>query len=378
MRIRKFAIIGAFVVLMILTACNSANTNTNSSEQDEKASPAPQAEKAPENQVPENQALENQVEVKANYLFTANEGGSISKIDVASNEVLDTFEVEGAVHNVQISPDGKVLAATVVPEMEKEGADHDDDEHGMAMNGFTHFFDVASGALIKSVEVGNHPAHVVYTNDGKYAWVTNNEDNNVSVIETVDYKVIQTVETGKGPHGFRISADDKFAYVANMGEDTVSVIDIAAMKESKRIKVGATPVTTAITADGKILMVTLNTENVLAIVDLTTEQVDKIEVGIGPAQVYVQADDRYVFVANQGTAENPSTTVTKVDLAERKVAATIETGDGAHGLLTSPDTKRLYVTNMFEDTLSIIDNETNQVISTINTGKTPNGVTMTP
>jgi DNA-binding beta-propeller fold protein YncE len=40
-------------------------------------------------------------------------------------------------------------------------------------------------------------------------------------------------------------------------------------------------------------VVTLNSENVVAIVDLETDQVEKIEVGIGPAQVYVQSDDRY-------------------------------------------------------------------------------------
>jgi len=368
MKIRKFAIVGAIVLLIILAACN--NSNTNGTEQTEKASPT-------------DQVSENQDEVKSTYLFTANEGGSISKIDVENNEVMDTFEVEGAVHNVQISPDGKVLAATVVPEMKEEGAAHDDGEadddgHGMAMNGNAQFFDVTTGTLIKSVEVGNHPAHVVYTNDGKYALVTNNEDNNVSIIDIKDYKVIETVETGNGPHGFRISADDKFAYIANMGEDTVSVIDIIAMEESKRIKVGAAPVTTGITKDGKTLVVTLNSENVVAIVDLETDQVEKIEVGIGPAQVYVQSDDRYAFVANQGTVENPSRTITKVDLIERKAIATIETGDGAHGLITSPDSKKLFVTNMFEDTLSIIDNETNQVISTISTGKTPNGVTITP
>lgn len=347
-----------FVLLMMIAACSNP-------EQDKKAS------------IPD-QTSESQDEVLTTYLFTANEGGSISKIDLTKNEVTDTIEVDGTVHNVQISPDGKVLAATVVPEMKEEGAVHDDDGHGMAMNGYAQFYDMASGKLIKSVEVGNHPAHVVYTNNGKYALVTNNDDNNVSIIEIKDYRVIKTVQTGKGPHGFRISADDKFAYIANMSEDTVSVIDITVMKESKRIKVGDTPVTTGITKDGKTLLVTLNSENALAIVDLTTAQVIKIVVGIGPAQVYIQADDRYAFVANQGTEENPSRNVTKVDIVERKAVATIETGDGAHGLITSTNTKMLYVTNMYEDTLSIIDNDTEQVVSTIKIGKTPNGITITP
>lgn len=55
--------------------------------------------------------------------------------------------------------------------------------------------------------------------------VTNNEDNNVSVIDAKNYKLITNVAVGKGPHGFRISSDSKYTYVVNMGEDTVSVVD---------------------------------------------------------------------------------------------------------------------------------------------------------
>ncbi|WP_238579150.1 YncE family protein [Neobacillus niacini] len=50
----------------------------------------------------------------------------------------------------------------------------------------------------------------------KYALVTNNEDNNVSIIDLASYKVIQNITTGKGPHGFRIAADSKTAYIANI------------------------------------------------------------------------------------------------------------------------------------------------------------------
>lgn len=130
------------------------------------------------------------------YIFTADEGGSISKIDAATNEVVTTIEVDGTVHNVQVSPDGKMLGATVVPEMkhgeETQGDDthgedpHGDDGHGsmsMEMNGKALFFDIKTNELLKTIEVGNHPAHFVFTENGKYALVSNNEDNNVSVID---------------------------------------------------------------------------------------------------------------------------------------------------------------------------------------------------
>lgn len=48
----------------------------------------------------------------ASYYFTANEGGSITKIDSATNKVLETIKDKGEPHNVQVSPYGKIVAYT--------------------------------------------------------------------------------------------------------------------------------------------------------------------------------------------------------------------------------------------------------------------------
>lgn len=311
------------------------------------------------------------------YYFTANEGGSISKIDASSNEVVKTIEVDGLVHNIQVSPDGKTIGATVVPTVE-HGESHGEShgEESIEMKGQALFFDIDTDELLKSVDVGNHPAHIVFTENGKYALVTNNEDNNVSIIDTESYSLIETMDTGKGPHGFRVSADSQKAYVANMGEDTVSVLNLEAMKEERKITVGSTPVTTGLTSDGRTLVATLNRENLLAIVDLATDQVETVEVGKGPAQVYMDGNNQFAYVANQGTEDDPSNSVSVVELGSKKIVVTIETGKGAHGVVISPDSKRLYVTNMYENTVSVIDILQNKVIETIEVGETPNGISI--
>jgi YVTN family beta-propeller protein len=313
---------------------------------------------------------ETKVEQKTSYYYTANEGGSISKIDTATNKVLETIKVAGAPHNVQLSPDGKIVASTSAAMMEKGKTEHG----SMSMSGSALFYDVETNKLIKTVDVGNHPAHIVFTSDGKHVLVTNNEDNNLSVIDAKGYAVVGKISTGKGPHGFRISKDSKYAYVANMGENTISVLDIGNFKEVRKITVGKTPVTTGITSDDKTLVTTVNSENALAIIDLSTDKIEKIPVGVGPAQVYIQSDDKFAFVANQGTEDKPSNTVSKIDLTTKKVVATIETGKGAHGVVTSTDNRFVYVTNMYDNTVSVIDNTSNKVIATVSVDKTPNGI----
>jgi YVTN family beta-propeller protein len=307
------------------------------------------------------------------FIYTANEGGSISKIDSKSMEVIQTLQVDGTVHNIQVSPNGSIVGATVVPSSGHGG--HSD--HSGAV-GKAVFYNTITDELIKEIEVGNHPAHIVFTENEKYALVTNNEDHTVAVIDLVDYAIVKSIPTGTGPHGFRISADSKYAYIANMGENSVSVINLNNLVEEKKIEVGSTPVTTAITSDGKTLLATLHTENAVAIVDLVSGESTKIQVEKGPAQVYLQNDNRYAFVANQGSEEAPSNSISKIDLGTKEVVATIETGKGAHGIVTSPDNQLVYVTNMFENTVSVIDNSQNKVIETISVDKVPNGISVTP
>ncbi|WHZ00470.1 beta-propeller fold lactonase family protein [Neobacillus sp. YX16] len=358
---KKYILVGLFFIFSIfLAACG--NTTDNRSKETTKE-PTKNAQTTQDDSKNE----------KENVAYTAEHGG-ITKVDASTNKTIKSIDIEGSVHNVQISPDGKILGATVVPETGEHGGH--DSGHEEKTNGFAVFYDVGTDEFINKVEVGSHPAHIVFTENMKYALVTNNQDNNVSIIDLATYKVIQNISTGNGPHGFRIAADSKTAYIANMGEDTISILDLDSMKESKKIVVGNTPVTTGITPDGKTLVVTLNAENSLAIINLENEKVEKVTVGEGPAQVYVQTDGKFAFVANQGTPENPSDSVSKIDLESRKVVATIKVGKGAHGVVTSDDNRFVYVTNMYENTVSIIKNEDNKVIATIEVGTEPNGITL--
>ena len=361
-RVMLISLITAIGVL--LAGCGSEESAKTEPEKSLETS----SEKAAE--TPSDKAEEPSNTGTEKFYFTANEGGTISKINAADNKVTATLKADGIVHNVQVSPDGKVVAATLVPGGTGGHGGHDEEMKGSVL-----FYDAKTNALLKTVEVGNHPAHVVYSKNGKHVLVTNNEDNTVSVIDAASYEVTNTLPTGKGPHGFRISANSQFAYIANMGEDTVSVINIDTMKEERKIRVGQAPVTAGVTKDGKKLAVTLFAENALAIYDLETNESVKVEVGVGPAQVYIGPNDRYAYVANQGTEDKPSSSMSIVDLSSKTLVDEIETGKGAHGVVTSADGKFAYVTNMFENTVSIIDLESKEV-STIDVGVIPNGITI--
>ena len=58
------------------------------------------------------------------------------------------------------------------------------------------------------------------------AYITNNQSNNVSVIDTRTNEVTATVPVGAGPWGVAVSPDGRKVYTANWYY-TVSVIDTA-------------------------------------------------------------------------------------------------------------------------------------------------------
>ena len=145
------------------------------------------------------------------------------------------------------------------------------------------------------------------------------------------------------------------------------------------IAAGKGPAQVGFTPDGRFGFVSLSEENKVAVIDPANRKViRKIAVGTVPIQLYATPDSKLVLVANQGTPKKPGTTVSVIDLASMKVAATITTGAGAHGVVISRDGSQAFVTNTYANTVSVIDIAERKVVATVPVGKGPNGISMLP
>ena len=317
-------------------------------------------------------------------VFVADQGSdSVTVVDVGSWKKLKTIPVGSNPHNVQVSPDGKRVWVTNNGRPGDAGKQHGDssgDGHGSGKGkGEVWAIDVDSYAVAKTVSVGSHPAHMVLTPDGRYAYVTNGGDGTVSVVDVQSGRLAATVKVGESPHGIRISPDGREAYVANLKGGTVSIIDTASMKESARMPVGKGPAQTGFTPDGRLAFVSLSGENQVAFIDPASRKViRKVAVGPGPIQLHATADGKRLLVANEGSEKQPGTTVSVIDVDSGQVAATVKTGRGAHGIAIGNDGRYAFVTNIYEGTMSVIDIGTMKVVATVPTGKAPNGITVSP
>jgi YVTN family beta-propeller protein len=318
-------------------------------------------------------------------VYVANEAAdTVSVIDAKSFKVLASVRVGKMPHNVQVSPDGKSAWVTNNGEPDPEGtathAGMGKAEHGaMARNGAVWVIDTGSDAVTGKVAVGLHPAHVVLTPDGGFAYVTNGGDNSVSVVDVASRAVVATIAAGKFPHGIRISPDGKHAYVANLKGGTVSVIDVASRKEIDQIPVGKGPAQVGFTPDGRLAFVSLSEEKAVAVIDPSNRKVTrKIAVGTVPIQLFATPDSSVLVVANQGSRANPGTSVSLVDLKTFEVIKTVQTGSGAHGVAIDRAGRLAYITNTYADTVSVLDIPARKVVATARVGKGPNGVSVSP
>lgn len=321
----------------------------------------------------------------ADKVYVANEeADTVSVLDSASFKMVATVRVGKMPHNVQVSPNGKLVWVTNNGELASAGApghpamgkgEHD----AMSKGGAVWVIDTDSDAVIAKIPVGLHPAHVVMTPDGRFAYVTNGGDNTVSVIDTSAQRVVATIQVGKFPHGIRVSPDGKQAYVANLKSGTVSVVDIASQKETAQIPVGKGPAQVGLTENGRLAFVSLSEEGAVAVIDPATRKVlRKVPVGATPIQVFATPDSRTLLVANQGSRKKPGKTVSMIDLDSFKVTKAVETGLGAHGVAVGRDGRYAYITNTYAGSVSVIDIKAQKVVATVPVGKGPNGISVRP
>ena len=204
---------------------------------------------------------------------------------------------------------------------------------------------------------------------GPRAYVSNERDGTVTVIDTNSDRVVSTIDVGARPRGIRTSPDGKLVYVALSfsSQQTPGTINQIAAIDTERGEVvakydaGTDPEQFAVSADGGRLFISNEDAGTASIVDTTSGKIlSTVVVGIEPEGVTISPDGRWVYV----TAET-SNTVSVIDTAKNDVVATFMVGARPRDAAFSPDGSRAYVTAELGRTLSVIDTRTHTVVRTI-------------
>jgi uncharacterized protein (TIGR03437 family) len=205
------------------------------------------------------------------------------------------------------------------------------------------------------------------------AYVANNGDNTVSVIDTSSNTVVATIHVGSGPEGVALTPDGTRLYVANDG-GAVWVIDTSNNTVVAKVTVGGDPYAVAITPDGPRVYVTQDNGAAVSAIDTSSNTViAKMSVPAPPSGVVITPDGRHAYVASGGISGNTGS-VSVIDTSSNTVVATVGLAGLPWGIAVTPDGTRIYVANSVptisggNGEVSVIDTSSNAVIANVMVG----------
>src|SRR5919112_1893099 len=175
-----------------------------------------------------------------------------------------------------------------------------------------------SEAPITDTASTEHTVLTSFTSGGPYVFVSNEDGNDVTVIDTKTDSVVGTLEPGQRPRGVRVSPDGKTLIVAVSGSPK-----------------GGPGV------DEKTLPPADRTKDGIALIDLSTgKKVANLPGGLDPESFAVSSDGKTIYASNEGGG-----TISVLDLKTNKIIATFHTGKRPRGIAFTPDGKKVYITN---------------------------------
>lgn len=211
--------------------------------------------------------------------------------------------------------------------------------------------------------------------------VLNKSEADVSILNAATGREVARLPVGIGPHEAATSPDGTTVVVCNYGQrqpgNTLTVLDMRKVAPVRTINLGIhqRPHGIVYLKDGERVVVTTEGSKSLLIVNVKHAE---IEAAIGTNQdishmVAVTPDERLAFVANIRSGS-----VSVIDLTKRSLMKVIPTGAGAEGVFAHPTRPEVWVTNREADTITIIDTNTVDVVRTLESGRFPIRVAITP
>lgn len=301
-------------------------------------------------------------------LFVVNGGdATISVVNTETAELAGTIRLMDAMypHHLYLSADRAKLALAI-PGMDLTGG------HAGAMHaamGAVLVTDATTGRTLKArtLDAMNHNANFAPTSGE--VWTSQmTAPGAVLVLDSTSLETLQTIPVGDRPAEVTFSSDGKYAFVANGASSTVTVIDAATKMVVKTIAVGENPVGAWQGSNGIAYVDNEKAMTISAIDTKTLEVKTTYNLGFMPGMVAL-APDASLWVTD---ADNGKLVVNMTDMDMR--LADVATGTGAHAIAFSGDGKTGYVSNQMANTVSVIDVMGRAVLKTITVGAKPNGM----
>ena len=324
-------------------------------------------------------------EPAAGTLYVLNKSdATVSLLDGATGEVLETLEVGAGPHEAATSPDGSWVVVC---------------NYGEGTAGSTlSLVDASKREVAHTLDLGQYqrPHGVLFLPGGKELLVTAEAQRKLLVVDLERRKVAAAIDTGQEvSHMVAASADGALAFVANIGSGSVSVIDVAEREHLRDVPTGAGAEGIAVRPKSGEVWVTNREANTISILDREAKTIEEtilcgafpIRVAFTPdgsqALVSCAKDDRVeVYDAETRTKradiQMTAKSVSPTEREERIFGQDSTAQAMPIGILVRPDGAVAYVANTMADLVTVIDLERHAVLRRFRAGRQPDGMAWVP
>jgi YVTN family beta-propeller protein len=175
-------------------------------------------------------------------------------------------------------------------------------------------------------------------------------------------------------------------YVVLRRSRQLAVFDTGFAKEVARIPTGVSPLSVVLTREENYLFVANNgiaedgSDNNLQVIDTATHRTERtIKVGSEPLDLAVSKDGKRVYVTNSnGQSVSVVDVQNQREVQRLSVPMASDSQRGPFGIAVSPDDKLLYVTDIDGDQVVILDLATGGILSRITVVESPRSVALSP
>ncbi|MBA4369399.1 MAG: hypothetical protein C0403_17375 [Desulfobacterium sp.] len=197
-------------------------------------------------------------------------------------------------------------------------------------------------------------------------YVSNTDENWISVFNKKTMQVVGGISTGRGPMGMALDPKRGRLYIATSGDNAIDIIDVFEWKVIDRITLhfGDTPIDLALSSDGRTLMSVNNASNTVSIIDTQSMfEIERIQVGESPASAVIHPSGLKAYVMN-----SLSNSISVVDLARNEMVASMPFDGRPEQGAFNQRGDELYIVGRNSPHLLVIDPSRLRVIKTIFVG----------